>query len=708
MTADGCSIIDNRAASAFDNLSPRPAHGGGVDNRPPGTLTLTNSTVSGNLSVAGGANAGGTPAAGFGGGINNFSTATLRNTTVSGNVARGGPVANNNVSGSAASGAADGGGVYSTGNLALVNGTVSGNEAQGGIGRQTGGPGSPGGKATGGGLLTEGTLTLTNSTVTLNAAAGGRGETSSAEGGGIVVRGTGTAQPLNTAVAGNSVRGNSRTGGANDTTAAPDVSGTFDTQGHNLVGRNDGAQASFPAGTPNSNGDIVGTSAAPVDAKLGPLANNGGTTLTHRPLPGSPAVEGGDNAVLSAPHSLTTDQRGAGFPRLVNSFVDIGAVEFQGSSPTFAFAAAAQSVGEDAGGFDVTVTRAGGLDAGDATVDFSATDGTASSRSDFDAVFGTLRFASGETSKTFTVFITDDAYTEGAETVSLTLSNPTGGAALGSPASASLTINDNDATPPASNPIDGSAFFVRQHYVDFLSRAPDAPGLAFWTNEIESCGSDAQCREVKRIHVSAAFFLSIEFNQTGFFALRVRRAAFGNRSATAAARVTLADFLRDARQLGEGVIVGPTNWQQRLEQNKLAYLTRLVESAAFRALYPDSLTAAGYVDALFLAAGVTPTAAERDAAIAAYAWGGTAGRAAALRSVAESASVTNAEFNPAFVLSEYFGYLRRNPTDPPDSNDVGYQFWLTKLEQFGGDFIKAEMVKAFISSAEYRQRFGPQ
>jgi hypothetical protein len=56
---------------------------------------------------------------------------------------------------------------------------------------------------------------------------------------------------------------------------------------------------------------------------------------------------------------------------------------------------------------------------------------------------------------------------------------------------------------------------------------------------------------------------------------------------------------------------------------------------------------------------------------------------------------------------EYFGYLRRNPTDPPDGNDNGYQFWLTKLNSFGGDFQKADMVKAFLVSGEYRQRFGP-
>src|SRR5438876_735298 len=80
--------------------------------------------------------------------------------------------------------------------------------------------------------------------------------------------------------------------------------------------------------------------------------------------------------------------------------------------------------------------------------------------------------------------------------------------------------------------------------------------------------------------------------------------------------------------------------------------------------------------------------------------------AAALRSVSDSAFLCAAEFSPQFVLMQYFGYLRRNPTDAPDNNDSGYQFWLTKLNNFNGDFQKAEMVKAFISSAEYRSRFG--
>ena len=117
-----------------------------------------------------------------------------------------------------------------------------------------------------------------------------------------------------------------------------------------------------------------------------------------------------------------------------------------------------------------------------------------------------------------------------------------------------------------------------------------------------------------------------------------------------------------------------------------------------------------YVQTLFTIAGVTPTAAETTAAINAFngSGGGDAGRAAALRSVAESNSVSTKLFNEAFVLMQYFGYLQRNPNDPPDTDYSGYNFWLTKLNQFNGDYIAAEMVKAFISSSEYRSRFGPE
>lgn len=84
-----------------------------------------------------------------------------------------------------------------------------------------------------------------------------------------------------------------------------------------------------------------------------------------------------------------------------------------------------------------------------------------------------------------------------------------------------------------------------------------------------------------------------------------------------------------------------------------------------------------------------------------------AARARALRRVAENSTFAQQEFNRAFVLLQYFGYLRRNPNDLPDTNFDGYNFWLTKLNQFNGNFINAQMVKALIDSIEYRQRFAP-
>jgi hypothetical protein len=87
--------------------------------------------------------------------------------------------------------------------------------------------------------------------------------------------------------------------------------------------------------------------------------------------------------------------------------------------------------------------------------------------------------------------------------------------------------------------------------------------------------------------------------------------------------------------------------------------------------------------------------------------GGTKTRAQVLRAVAEDSDLFAAETNRAFVLAQFFGYLRRNPNDSPDSNYTGYDFWLTKLNQFNGNFVNAEMVKAFIQSTEYQGRFGP-
>ena len=260
------------------------------------------------------------------------------------------------------------------------------------------------------------------------------------------------------------------------------------------------------------------------------------------------------------------------------------------------------------------------------------------------------------------------------------------------------------AVPPGINPIDDPQFFVTQHYLDFLNREPDAAGLAFWTNEITSCGTDAGCREGKRINVSAAFFLSIEFQQTGYLAYRAHKAAFGN-LAGKPVPLTRDEMLQDIQVIGSGVVVNADGWEQKLEQNKQTYFAQLAASPRFTTLYPQSMAAEQLVDALNANAGGALSQAERNALVAELN-GGAKTRAQALRAVAEDADLAKAEFNRAFVLMQYFGYLRRNPSDAPDTDFGGYNFWLQKLDEFQGNFIQAEMVKAFISSTEYRRRFG--
>lgn len=150
--------------------------------------------------------------------------------------------------------------------------------------------------------------------------------------------------------------------------------------------------------------------------------------------------------------------------------------------------------------------------------------------------------------------------------------------------------------------------------------------------------------------------------------------------------------------------VGQLGWQQRLENNKQAFIASWVERSEFR-IYYGARTAAQFVDALFANSGLTPEQSERDALINGLA-AGTETRATILRKVAENSVLKRNEQNRAFVLMQYFGYLRRNPDDAPDNNLAGYNFWLNKLNQFSGDFRRAEMVKAFIRSGEYRVRFG--
>src|SRR5207245_11421357 len=178
-----------------------------------------------------------------------------------------------------------------------------------------------------------------------------------------------------------------------------------------------------------------------------------------------------------------------------------------------------------------------------------------------------------------------------------------------------------------ANPIDQAGVFVRVHYIDFLNREPDPSGLAFWTNEITSCGSDQTCIQLKRINPSAAYVLSIEFQQTGYLVERIYKAAYGDANGAstlggahqlAVPIVRFIEFLPDTQRIGQGVIVGQTGWETVLENNKVAFAAEFVQRSRFSSALPFSMTPAQFVDRLFLNAGVTPSATDQNAAIAEF------------------------------------------------------------------------------------------
>lgn len=255
-----------------------------------------------------------------------------------------------------------------------------------------------------------------------------------------------------------------------------------------------------------------------------------------------------------------------------------------------------------------------------------------------------------------------------------------------------ITINDAD-------------FFVTTQYVDFLSRFPDALGQQHWQNEITSCGGDAACVDFKRVIVSGAFFLSIEFQETGYLVYKMNKAAFGNLQGKPVP-VRRETFMPDTRTIGNGVIVGQSGWENLLNNNKNAFAVAFVQRQQFTSAFPNGMSAAAIVDQMNTNAGNVLSSSERSNLIAMLTVPDNANqRAAVLRAIAENSNLHQQEFNKAFVLMQYFGYLRRNPDDAPDTGFGGWQFWLDKLNANNGDFNRAEMVKAFIVSLEYGQRF---
>ena len=238
------------------------------------------------------------------------------------------------------------------------------------------------------------------------------------------------------------------------------------------------------------------------------------------------------------------------------------------------------------------------------------------------------------------------------------------------------------------NPLDTPEYFVRQHYLDFLGREPDESGFNFWSDQILGCGADAGCLERRTINVSAAYFMSIEFSNTGGLVDRLYQASYGRAP-------NFDEFIPDTGAVARGVRVGDSGWSETLQTNKEAFMAAWIQRPAFEAAY-GGLDNGAFVDSLISQAGGFN--GSRDAMVSGLN-NNSLSRAQALRQIAENEGFVGASRNAMFVRMQYFGYLRRNP-DP-----AGYAFWLNKLNQFDGNFEQAEMVKAFLVSGEYRNRF---
>ena len=359
----------------------------------------------------------------------------------------------------------------------------------------------------------------------------------------------------------------------------------------------------------------------------------------------------------------------------------------------------------------LTIERTGDL-SGATTVDFATSDGGALQRTDYTIGAGTLSFAPGETSKSFSLLITEDHYVEGAEQFSITLGNPVGGL-LGDPHVATVTINDDDTPqlPPATNLIDDAALFVGQTYHDFLSRQGDSDGQAYWTGEINACGSEPLCVNERRTRVSNAFYFEQEYQQTGAYVFRLYRAAYGNSQpfpnpdaanlAEARKLPSYAAFVPDRAR-----VVGGTD----VAQSQLALANLFVERPEFLTKYPGGLDGPSFISAILDTIkndSGTDLISQQSALLTLY---NSGGRGAVLYRLADDNTQTNpvnnrafidAEYQRAFVVTQYFGYLRR------DGDIGGLLFWQNQMNTFPlrDTRMQNAMVCSFITSTEYQQRF---
>ncbi|MCA1565923.1 MAG: hypothetical protein LC803_09850 [Acidobacteria bacterium] len=374
-----------------------------------------------------------------------------------------------------------------------------------------------------------------------------------------------------------------------------------------------------------------------------------------------------------------------------------------GLASTFSFSAPTYAVNEGSLTATLNVTRGGNLSSGGfvsyrtvddrAAVRCDAVGNTAYARCDYATGVDTLYFVSGESQKTLTLSLINDAHVENTETFALELFAPVG-ATLGAQSTTTVLITDNDA-PGQANPIDDSRVFVRQQYLDFLSREPDSAGFQAWLGVLGRCSNVDDDPACDRLTVSSSFFLSAEFRLKGYFVYRFYALTYG--------RMPLYnEIIPDMKSVS-----GATAAEVFAKRD--AFAGAWVARQEFRNLY-DAKTSAEFVNTLLdrynLAQITTPAPPNPDGvATVTITRAGlidslnnqTRTRAQVVRAIVESNEVEAAEFSRAFVAMQYFGYLRRDP-DPDHSK------WLAYLNERPGDF--RTMVRGFMNSVEYRLRFG--
>jgi hypothetical protein len=401
------------------------------------------------------------------------------------------------------------------------------------------------------------------------------------------------------------------------------------------------------------------------------------------------------NANLCPPgHYMLFILNSSGVPSIAR-IIKVGAGT---ATPTIQFDSSTYSVGEGASFATITVTRTGDLSSA-STVKYATSDstnvnfqcnpattgqptGVASRKCDYHIAVGRLRFAAGESTKQITLSIINDVYVEGTETFSLTLSNPTG-ATLGANSTATISITDND-TATAANPIDNTRFYVRQLYVDLLSREPDTAGWDGWTSRIDLCGQPGQPPPpCDRVTVGGDGFLrSAEFFDRQFFVLKLYRTGLG--------RIPLYD------EVGDLAFVSGFLSSTDLESNKQELVSDIMSRSEFANRY-NGLSNSAFVSTLLSTAGVTVPQSVQDGWVTALN-GSTKTRAQVYREVSERQEVTDKYLKEAQVISAYYGFFTRNP-------DAAYLIFLDRLNR--GEINLGDLANAFINAAEYRQRFGP-